>query len=1721
MNVFELRNRLISEYAEFTRSFLTIRDQRIADLVNKELDAGLLWPQPMVQMNPAFEMAETVDELVEAGLLHEGCRQIFRLKSTGDPTGRPLRLYRHQADAIRVAATGQSYVLTTGTGSGKSLAYLIPIVDRVLREGPGRGVRAIVIYPMNALANSQAGELEKFLNLGFPDGRGPVRFKRYTGQETEEDRRRIVEDPPDIILTNYMMLELILTRPFERDLIRAARDLRFLVLDELHTYRGRQGSDVAMLVRRVREACEAAHLQCVGTSATLAGAGTIDEQRREVARVATLLFGTEVSTEAIILETLRRATDDCDPSDPGSLAELRTRLEQTRDDPDAATPTTYEAFVRDPLARWLESALGVSRDGGRLVRARPRPLEGQEGLARELSELTGCPEDLCARAIRNTLLAGYRLQQPDTGFPVFAFRLHQFFSRGEAVYASLEPGDRRYVTTNGQQYVPGDRSRILVPLAFCRECGQEYYTVRLTGEEGARVAEAREFFDVQGDSTRIGYLYRSEEEPWPDDPTQALERLPDSWVSADGEVFRQYRPHLPQKLRLAPDGRESPDGTEFWFVGAPLKFCLTCGVTYVTRERKDAGKLTTLGVGGRTSATTILVAEAIRALRADRDLPSHARKILSFTDNRQDASLQAGHFNDFIEIGLLRAALYRAALKAGSDGLHHDELTQRVFEALDLPFELYARDPNVRFAAREETNRALRDVLGYRLYRDLERGWRVTAPNLEQCGLLEIAYVSLDELCRDDNVWKSLHPVLAGASPEDRYSAAKALLDQLRWGLAIRVDYLSAGFQERLRQRSHQHLVPPWAIDEDERLERASVAYPRSRRPKDYGGDLFLSARSRFGRFLRRPTTFREWKTPLGLGDAQKMIADLLCALREAGLVTVVDETGDVPGYQLSAAGMRWRAGDGTRPVHDPTRVASVPHEGLRVNEYFVKLYRTVAGEATGLEAREHTAQVAAEERERREDLFRKGKLPVLFCSPTMELGVDIAELNVVNLRNVPPTPANYAQRSGRAGRRGRPALVFTYCAAGNSHDQYFFRRPHQMVAGRVRPPQLDLTNEDLVRAHVHAVWLAETGADLGSSLRDVLELEGEQPSLQLRESLRAALANPRARERAADRCRRILGTIPDLERAEWYDPGWLDRCLTRALDEFEQASERWRTLYRAALKTREEQNRIVGDASRSPQERERAKRLREEAEAQLELLRAETNGDRPYQSDFYSYRYFASEGFLPGYNFPRLPLSAFIPGRRGAAGRDEFLSRPRFLAISEFGPRSIVYHEGSRYRINRVILPPDRTEEGRLVTLSAKQCDRCGYLHPIRESPGPDLCERCGHDLGIPIEHLFRLQNVSTRRIDRINSDEEERQRQGYEIRTGVRFAEGEHGPRARSAQAVVNGIEVARLTYSGAATLWRINLGWRRRAKPEVVGFLLDTERGYWVRNEQDPEDQDDPLSPRLERVVPYVEDRRNALLFEPCQPQDTRTMASLAAALKRGVLITFQLEEQELAVEPLPTESRRHLLLLYEAAEGGAGVLRRLVEEKDALARVARAALEACHFNPDTGEDRRRPPGAKEDCEAACYDCLMSYTNQLDHPLLDRKAVRDLLLDLARATVVASAGPEPRSEHLQRLLRLCQTELERRWLRFIEDRRLELPSRAQVYIQEAQARPDFVYDGARAAVFVDGPAHVYADVRLRDGRATERLEDLGYTVVRFPYDADWEEVVRKWPSLFGRPA
>ena len=307
------------------------------------------------------------------------------------------------------------------------------------------------------------------------------------------------------------------------------------------------------------------------------------------------------------------------------------------------------------------------------------------------------------------------------------------------------------------------------------------------------------------------------------------------------------------------------------------------------------------------------------------------------------------------------------------------------------------------------------------------------------------------------------------------------------------------------------------------------------------------------------------------------------------------------------------------------------------------------------------------------------------------------------------------------------------------------------------------------------------------------------------------------------------------------------------------------------------------------------------------------------------------------------------------------------------------------------------------------------------------------------------------------------------------------------------------------------------RSRTREEWRAF--NDERDCCIEPILDLDDDDrDPMSPRIARVIPFVEDHRNCLLIDMATPLTATENASLQAALKRAVQARYQLEDNELAVESLPGDDDPRRILLYEAAEGGAGVLRQLLNP-GALSAVAREALSLCHFDADTGEDLRRAPRAKEDCEAACYDCLMSYQNQRYHQLLDRQTIKNVLLQLRDAGVEASPTNLSRTEHLQVLMNQAGSELERSWLGLLERQNLHLPSHAQKLVEACETRPDFLYAEEQVAVYIDGPPHDFPERQARDHAQTEAMNDYGYTVVRFHHQDDWVAIIDRYPYVFGK--
>ncbi|MFL0173407.1 DUF1998 domain-containing protein [Mycobacterium sp. SMC-13] len=385
-----------------------------------------------------------------------------------------------------------------------------------------------------------------------------------------------------------------------------------------------------------------------------------------------------------------------------------------------------------------------------------------------------------------------------------------------------------------------------------------------------------------------------------------------------------------------------------------------------------------------------------------------------------------------------------------------------------------------------------------------------------------------------------------------------------------------------------------------------------------------------------------------------------------------------------------------------------------------------------------------------------------------------------------------------------------------------------------------------------------------------------------------------------------------------------------------------------------------------------------------------------------------------------------------------------------------------------------------------------------------------------------MKMQTVFTRRRERISSDEEERRRAGFELHTSYRFSQ--HGPRTGRLDATVASAEgptpLAALSYGDTATVRVTNVGRRRRKHPGDLGYWLDTVKGEWLseREAGDTTPQEDELedaadAPSKQKVIPYVEDTRNILVFRLTRPVTEEAATSLRYALERGVEAEFQLEDSELSSEALPDNDSRARMLFTESAEGGAGVLRRLHSEPEALAQAARKALDIAHFRPD-GSDAGQADGARERCEKACYDCLLSYGNQTDHQNIDRHAVRDLLMELAAATTSPTAASSPAGERIDQIHTQAESQLERDFIELLVEHDFALPDGVREPIGSTTLTADFVYrsDDAALAVFLDEQTPVDA------GQVEDTLIDIGWSVLRLKVGEDWVNKIRQHAYAFG---
>ena len=1721
MNVFEVHRSIIDDYSRYIRSFIRIEDDEIRNTVDDELAKGKLWPEPLLQFNPAFKSAGKVADLAQAGVLHRDVGDIF--------TG--YSLWQHQLDAIQLGAAGKDFVVTSGTGSGKSLTYIGTIFSQLLANPGSKGVVAVVVYPLNALINSQTDELQRYAD-NFKRAKGfefPISYGQYTGQEEEGPRERMRQTPPQILLTNYMMLELLLTRVQERSIRDAIyENLRYLVFDELHTYRGRQGADVAMLIRRIRAQCRH-DVVCIGTSATMVSGGTADERRTKVAEVASTLFGKPFEPSQVVGETLAPSLDTS--GGPPTKEKLAAAIAA------GVSPSTDLAALRvHPVALWLESRAALDESNGELLRRKPRPV-GK--LAEQLAEDSGQPQEKCLGALTGVLLwistVNEAIQKRGSRDTVLPYRLHQFISQTGSVYTTLDRGPNRYITLEPGIYKKDSDNKPIFPNVFSRGSGKAFICVSRSGSR-LMPRELTEY--VEDEETTDGYLIVGDD-VW--DADNDIEELPDSWfrfTKAGRVPTKEIAHRLPKRLWYDADGNCSettPLEYEAWFMPAPLLFDPTSGTFFDTKTREST-KLATLGSEGRSTSTTITAFSILDRLR-EAGYSLVDQKLLSFTDNRQDAALQAGHFNDFVQVIHLRSAIRKALATAPQHRLIFSDLGAAVFKALGLPFAHFAnqeREPDLA-PVRRRFEETFQRLIVYRALADLERSWRIVLPNLEQCGLLEIEYADLPEIAGTGSYWEDT-PVLRSLSPDKRCEFLATILDYFRLEYAIHsTNFLEYDKMRQAEKEFREQLRAPWTLDENERLSNPRVLRYEPLDRRSNLASASLGPTSSLGKYIKKFVADADLDASVVQGDHyHDFILGLCRKLVDAGYLhedeAKADGGGKVPVYRLKIDRLIWKLGDGETVKNDVIKRRSYKTATLPPNVFFRDMYRREFVTTKRLRAEDHTGQLDKDDRLDREDRFkcdwwldpdtkkkrdeekiRTQAISCLFCSPTMELGVDIGGLSVVHLRNAPPNSASYAQRSGRAGRSGQGALVFTYCSGFSAHDRHFFHEQAGLVAGAVQPPRLDLLNRELLLTHLNALAVSEVGlpsldgeSGKQATLKSLVDMDAA--GMPLAFAVREGLKIPEKKFGEIKACFRLVISdfAADLaEKAPWFADSWIDTSLSKLADHLDESLGRWRKLHQTAKATLTKTLTRIdsGTMVATSDEYKRLVRQQNQTTRQLNLLVNELGPRSANLSEFYPYRYMAAEGFLPGYNFTRLPLRIFIPSGQSSG---DFISRPRAIALREFGPLNVIYHNGRKFKVNQLVLqsPEDAitdakvsTKVGYFLTGEQKLLENCPFS-------GVSLADNANKDF---LTDLIEMQESRAEEIDRISCEEEERISRGFEIDT---FFTVENLDRVRKAVARAGDDQLLNLRYLPAARLVYVNRKWR--TSPHI-GFPLGMVNGFW-KPKIPEQPKDAAQQPEPHKLVSLMtSNTADALYIEPIQPLGLTAagVISLQHALKRAIEAEFQVEPAEIGVVAVGNIAAPNILI-YEAAEGSLGILSRFADDPGVLHRIVRQAQKICRFDDLDYKAK------------ASYDDLLSYQNQRDHKTLDRFEIKDALEKLLNCTVEVQTNSDFKSydDHYHTLLPALDpnSTLERTFLDYLHDHGLRLPDSAQKQTPGVYSQPDFFYR-PDTWVFIDGSVHDKPEVKADDAKKRGELRAQGMEVLVYRYDDHLASFVASRPDIFSK--
>lgn len=1575
--------------------------------------------------------------------------------------------YLHQEKAFKrlVGENGKSTIISTGTGSGKTECFLYPVLDYCYKHRGEPGIKTIIIYPMNALANDQAKRIAKQIAT-HEKLKGNIKVGLYLGQDSDSKSQMMMTNdmvithrnimrtsPPDILLTNYKMLDYLLIRPIDFSLWKhnAPETLKYLVVDELHTFDGAQGTDLACLIRRLKTRVKAPshHLCCIGTSATLGS----HEDSGELRDYAQMIFDEEFDDDSVITENRYNPAEYFGNSFITRSGSVNVK---NVDDLSPDNFSTWSDFISRQYELWFEKELSDPTDKTWMIKLSEEMkqhaffrnlilvLNNQtmtvDQMAASLRKidaaLTNADDEFILLLLESLLalvsVARQPRENPDSPLlPFLDVRVQVWMRELRRVVSDV--GHEPHLRFSDD--LKPEQKKNHLPLMHCRECGAMGWGAIKRQQDNAFESDLKSFYQgFFNYSPNIHFIF-------PETETKEAQQEFANYVC--GHCLQISNGELPKTCpSCGLEGKLAPVRITNDRIKRNDHFYGSHNCPYC--ESQDS-----LTIVGSRSASLLSV--VIGQLFNSTYCNDSDKKILAFSDSVQDASHRAGFFG---------ARTYRFNFRTA---------LQKVVKSESGPISIL--DLTARFIAFWRNSFDEANYIATFLAPDM--AWLEDYEHVKDTGKLpqnssliehvnkRIIWEILSEYSFRSRIGRTLEKTscsIAYPNPNKVNSAISDLTDQLQNEI---------GGWERL----DTDVMVPFVLGLLAQLRtRGAVDSPALNSfINDWGGYYLLNRvpyLPKFGLHSRTPaflttkqgtrfdtllssgakeTWYQDWlrrslcKHNSNISSyADAVYKIVLKVLVEHGILKKYEEQNHPVWGILSEALLVDRKVDQYKCTHCGF-YTSAPEmernywEGMPclrfrcsgfyerqpiIGDYYGKLYST--GEVRRIFSGEHTGLLKRETRELLEKRFISQDMPaaenLLSCTPTLEMGINIGDLSTVLLCSVPPTQANYLQRVGRAGRQDGNAFNFTM-AEGKPHDLYFFDEPTEMLAGSVKTPGVFL-NAPAVLERQFVAYCFDCWVESGIKVEAIPPRIGQV--LNNLEKKEIPVHFPYNWLQFIDLSRTELLNNFQLLFKENISEDSKERLKIFVEGKLEEESLNYKVLSRLnglknerdSLKKRVQQiNRTI-----KAKETSRTKDMNTADElAELKRDKSSLNDIIKIISDKDTFNFFTDEGLLPNYAFPEAGIllrsviyrKKKIPDDHGKYDTRIYeYQRPAATAIHELAPANTFYAEGRKVTIDRVNVELSQPEDWRF-------CNACNHFVREALNTHKSNCPKCGSTIWSDEgqkRRMLRLQQVEATTSDRdsrVDDTSEEREPQFYNKHMLVEMDKMfiEKAFRIESDE-VPFGFEFIR-----KADFNEINFGHQTgigetieiAGKPvPIEGFVLCSVCGKVHQAGKDfrhaltcryfDKNTDKPFLDCLYLYRQFSSEAIRILL--PVTSFGTTTkLHSFIAALYLGLEKKFKGSINHLSTtvieEPVEGSSiKKQFLILYDRIPGGTGYLKELTQNDKNMMELITLALQ-------TLKECKCHNDPEKD---GCYRCLYAYRISRDMAEISRNEAINLLTKIS---------------------------------------------------------------------------------------------------------------------------